>query len=114
MPSLHEYRQTIQEIAGGFEQIFLVVDALDECKNNSTSLSTLLSSIFKLQRSCKINIFATSRPLMHIVNEFKDAISLEISAGEDDIRPYLISRMPELAAFVQRDLQLQKSITESI
>ncbi|KAJ4248105.1 hypothetical protein NW762_012875 [Fusarium torreyae] len=113
-PSLHECQRTLQTIAKDFKRIFIVIDALDECLNDNYCLPRLLSDIFDLQRSCGVNIFATSRPLTHIVNKFQNVQFLEIRAREDDIRAYLTNRMPEFADFVQKSPHLQELIKDGI
>ncbi|KND91746.1 Ankyrin-3 [Tolypocladium ophioglossoides CBS 100239] len=95
-------------------QVFVIIDALDESRASDGSRTRFLAEVFKLQAKCGINIFATSRFIQEITEVFKDSISLEIRAPEEDVRSYLQEQMPRFPAFVHRNPELQEEIKVGI
>ena len=61
-PSLQDISTTLQSVATTYSRDFIVIDALDECRVSSDSLTTFLSEIFNLKK-CQGNIFTTSRDI---------------------------------------------------
>jgi hypothetical protein len=97
-----------------YQRVFIVVDALDECQASDSNLSTFLSQIFSLQERNRLNFFATSRPIPHIVAKFKNCRSRHILASDEDVHRYLQAHMPHLPKFVLRNPDLQKKIKTEI
>ena len=95
-------------------KVFLVVDALDECRENDGCRSTFLTELFRLQSSTGSRLLVTSRPLVDIMQEFDKATKLEIRARSEDVRAFLDGNMYRLPRFVQRNAELQKRIKETI
>ncbi|GFF94638.1 hypothetical protein IFM53868_07629 [Aspergillus udagawae] len=90
-PSLEEISRTLHSVAIKYSSVFILVDALDECRESERNKFIL--EIFSLQARCGINIFATSRINGEIEKLFSDAISLEIRARDHDVEIYLDERM---------------------
>jgi hypothetical protein len=88
-PSFEEISNTLHSVAAKFARVFIVVDALDECRIADGSLSRFLREISKLQTNSITNIFATSRPNDEISSIFGRSLSLKISATDKDILEYL-------------------------
>ncbi|KAI1346275.1 hypothetical protein F5Y01DRAFT_321992 [Xylaria sp. FL0043] len=68
-PSFHETSKTLRFVAAMYSQVFIVVDALDECPAYSSS--RFISEIFDLQRASTVSIFATSRFIPEIIRRFE-------------------------------------------
>lgn len=113
-PSFEEISSTLQCVVALYSKVFVVIDALDESRASDGSRTKLLAEVFKLQAKCGINIFATSRFIPDITKAFKDSISLEIRATEEDVRSYLQEQMPRFPAFVHRNPELQEEIKVGI
>ena len=111
-PSTDEISRTLHSVATSFSRLFLIIDALDECQ--MTDRSKFLSEVFSLQAKTKANIFATSRPSLDLERKFKDCISLEILASDEDVRRYLDGHMSRLLPFVSRRPDLQDEIKTEI
>ncbi|GFF54553.1 hypothetical protein IFM46972_10053 [Aspergillus udagawae] len=92
-PSLEEISRTLYSVAIKYSRVFILVDALDECRESENCRIKFLSEIFSLQARCGINIFATSRMNGEIEKIFTNAISLEIRATDHDVETYLDERM---------------------
>lgn len=112
-PSLEEISRSLQAVTM-LCQVFIVVDALDECQISDGCRQRFLSSLFDLQKKCGANFFATSRPISSIQKEFEGNPMLDIRASEEDVRRYLDSHMFQFLGFVARNLELQEEIRSDI
>ncbi|KAL9614038.1 MAG: hypothetical protein Q9167_001453 [Letrouitia subvulpina] len=98
----------LRSVAASFAQVFIVIDALDECEP-----AILNGFIRPLTKSPDIRIMVTSRDLPHIEHYFSSSRRLEIRANEADIRSYVKDRINEeveLAGFVNEDDSLHEEI----
>jgi NACHT domain len=113
-PSFDEISRALQSVATICSQVFIVVDALDECQASDGCRTKFLTEIFNLQAKCGAHLFATSRFILEITEVFKSSTSLEIYATRDDVERYLEGHMQQLPSFVQRNQQLQEEIKTGI
>jgi hypothetical protein len=112
-PLLDELSEVLQSVVGIYSRVFIVVDALDECQVSDGSRSKFLSEIFSLQIR-GANIFATSRPIPEITENFEGNLTLQIHAREEDVRRYLDGQMFRLPRFVTDNVELQEEIKTEI
>ncbi|RMJ16654.1 hypothetical protein CDV36_003671 [Fusarium kuroshium] len=105
IPSLEETSRTLHSVAATYLRVFIIADALDECRTDS--LKRFLEEVFKLQGNTGANIFATSRPSKEISNCFSECLSLPISTAEADIMTYLSAKIPPLLSETEHMLVLQ-------
>ncbi|KAG8349554.1 hypothetical protein FVEN_g12253 [Fusarium venenatum] len=79
----------IIDISLSFANLFIVIDALDECEESALERG-LLRELFKLQSRTKVNIAATSRRLDWIKDIFKNLVPnyllLPIEAADEDVK----------------------------
>ena len=113
-PTLDEILSILHSVSILYSRIFIIVDALDECQVTDGCRTRLLSGIFKLQERVRVNIFSTSRYNPEIVEIFKESISLEIRAKDEDVQTYLASHMERLPSFVLSNPNLQNKIKATI
>lgn len=113
-PSLDQISTTLQSVSKMHSKVFIVIDALDECPTLEGCRSTFLEAIVDLQAKCKANVFATSRFIPEIMEEFDGCVRLEIHAKAEDVGLYVDSRMSHLPSFVRRRQDLQKEIKSEI
>ncbi|CZR69790.1 uncharacterized protein PAC_19690 [Phialocephala subalpina] len=71
-PSFKEISQTLQSVAARFSRVFVIVDALDECQVSECCRARFLAEIFNLRSESGVNVFATSRFIPEITENFKD------------------------------------------
>jgi len=95
-PSLDEISRTLQSVVSTYTRVIIIVDALDECQVSDDSRAILLSELFSLQTRHEVNIFATSRPIPQITDQFNGSVRLEICAQNEDVRKYLDVRISRL------------------
>lgn len=83
-----------------FEGLFIVLDALDECRESERKyLVTLMTRLLTLNESnCQIKIFLTSRPEEDLHRLLKDRSSYQIDANDtaNDIRPFVAAALGDL------------------
>jgi Cdc6-like AAA superfamily ATPase len=87
-PSLDELSKILQSVATIYSRVFIIVDALDECREADGDRAKLLADISNLQVNSKVNLFATSRIIPDIEKNFKNCLLLEICANHEDIWNY--------------------------
>lgn len=109
-PSFDELAITLHSVTATYSRVFIIIDALDECQTFDGCRTKLLSELFKLHTRHGANIFATSRFIPEIINQFKTSVSLEIRATTDDVARYLESHIERLPSFVHQNRQLQEEI----
>ncbi|KAM5366213.1 hypothetical protein ACJZ2D_010641 [Fusarium nematophilum] len=68
-----------------FHQLYIVIDALDECEH----VAALLPEIFRIQKETGASIVATSRPEKRIEDQFDGKLSLNIRTTDEDVERYL-------------------------
>ncbi|CAI7630959.1 unnamed protein product [Penicillium glandicola] len=106
-PQFDEISKALQSVVSMYSDVFIVVDALDECE--FTCRTRVLGEIMKIDVSAGAHVFATSRPT-EINDLFKTGGLLEIRAHQDDVRRYLGGNMFKLPGFVRRSTALQEEI----
>ncbi|KAF5585334.1 purine and uridine phosphorylase [Fusarium subglutinans] len=112
-PSLEVVSRTLLCVAERFSRVFVVIDALDECRTTDGTGAKFLNKIFDLQSKCQINIFATSRPIPDLMRLFTNCVSLEIRARDDDVRMFVRGQIPQLPEFFSKR-GLEEDITSQI
>ena len=116
-PMLGEWSKLLQSEVNRFSNVFIVVDALDECPEDGTreSFLTEIKRVQKVQPS--VRLFVTSRPSPTIEAEFETANRLEIRASDADVQRYLEQRIAtssQMARHVRKDSSLQGNIVNAI
>ncbi len=79
--------------------MFIVINALNKCRENNNTRINLLLEIRKLQAQSNTKLIITSRFIAEIEQEFKEDINLEIRARNKNIKRYLndyISRLSRI------------------
>jgi Cdc6-like AAA superfamily ATPase len=113
-PSVDEISKALQAVVALYSRVFVIVDALDECRVSDGCRIGFLSEIFNLQANCQTSLFATSRFIPEIDEKFKESIRLEIKANDQDIQRYLDGHISQLPACVLYRTELQNEIKAEI
>ena len=92
--------------------MFLVVDALDECSDETRK--ELLTKIRDLQKKVKASLLVTSRHIGDIEQQFAGDLCLEIRASKSDVENYIDSQLVKLPACVKENPALQQNIKECV
>ena len=113
-PLLDEISKTLNSVTALYAQVFIIIDALDECQTCNGYRQRFISEIFDLQTRTGANLFVTSRLIPEITDMFESSLPLEIRASDQDVRRYLdgcISRLPKC---VSKNSDLQERIKATI
>ncbi|KAI0514673.1 hypothetical protein F5B22DRAFT_636987 [Xylaria bambusicola] len=113
-PLLKEILACLEAVTAIYSRVFIVIDALDECKSLNNCRTKLLQSVFQLQAKCGVNIFATSRIDPSIESKFEKAQVVDMRGSRDDIVQYLDEGISQLPGFVQRNPELKIEIKQRI
>ena len=108
-PTLDEVVGVLTTEIETYTKVFVVVDALDECREDDATRAMLLEVLRSLPGN--VNLMVTSRNLPSIARDFGGAKRLHIRAKDDDIRKYIEGRL----ALGPRHLkQLQETIVDRV
>ena len=98
-----------------FSNIFIVVDALDECSETDGNRENFMTELLKLPP--KTRLLVTSRHIASIESKIKGDSFVEIRADDDDVKSFLqnyISQHRELAALIKRRDCLEDKIVNTV
>lgn len=94
--SIRSFLEVLQSVISCFTRVFVVVDALDECRDRRE----LLDSIARVQAEAGVNFLATTRPEDSIEKEMKYLFQInapiEIRARDEDMVRYINSHLSEI------------------
>jgi hypothetical protein len=110
-PSLADFMRLLQKEAQRFSRIFIIIDGVDECRDNNIR-DSLFSEITKLKPY--LHLLITARP--HI-RPASDASILEIVCNRLDIEMYIHSRLQKehrLKRYIAKDPELENKIIARI
>ena len=113
-PKIEEIFSALQEVIAKFSTVYLVIDALDECRDNDGTRSQLLARLKDLQIGQDVRIMATARFIPEIEAEFQAEMNLEIRASDDDVRRYVAGQTHRLHRCIQRDPALQAMMEDKL
>jgi hypothetical protein len=93
-PTLAQLRTTLEEVVKGFDNVYILIDALDECD----SQEELLDWMNSLQSTAQgLHLLATSRPERIIEERMSSPSHVRISLSsqllDDDIKTYVDQRV---------------------
>ena len=114
-PSGKDIVKALQSEIKGIFRTFIVVDALDECSEESGIRNELVENLRSL--SGNMNLLVTSRYIPSIEREISQAKRIDIHAKEEDLRKYVtgrIHRERRLLRHVNSDPSLQDLIVNKI
>jgi hypothetical protein len=112
-PNVDEILSALSDAVRHFCQVFLIVDALDECSGPRE----LVSKLQELQKKSemKLKLLITSRPTVEFPQCFEECSMLEIRASERDVKAVLDDEIKKkLSKCVITDSELWKMVKEDI
>jgi len=111
---LRELENMIFDIASGVRQIFLIIDALDECEE-PTHRKTLLQIFGRISRISNIHILITSRQYPHDIKAaFQAHPQIAIHAHESDLRRYMYQQFEHSNANDIIDRDFASKVVETL
>jgi hypothetical protein len=112
-PTADEHAALTETISKGFSKVFVIIDALDECAEKyRTGVLLVIKRLARFTR-----VLLTSRPNLHLDQEFDNLACLCIEAHGEDVESYVRSELQthyRLRKFVEDDAQLELEIITQI
>lgn len=88
-PQIQDLEFALLHVCQDFDQVFIAIDALDEC-DEAMRRSSFLLFLAKLQQKPRIRLFITSRPHLEGMRKALDpALQVKVQASDADLRKYL-------------------------
>lgn len=109
---LEEISSALTDVLGKFPRVFLIVDALDECFENTRR--ELLSHLLQQHRESGMKLLATSRSTIDFRKEFGPCDELEIKADPQDVKHVLDILIEKSDTLVKTDVELRNRVTDNI
>ena len=116
-PTITELSNLLHSEIIGLPEVFILVDAMDECSVNNGTREELLTTLQGLLGMPNIRLMITSRPVASIEAYLQGMACLEIRAADEDIRKYIENRITKerrLIPYVRGDDAFRVSIIETI
>ncbi|WPH02939.1 ankyrin, protein [Acrodontium crateriforme] len=112
-PSYKDINESLQSMTRSCTPIFIIIDALDECR--AEARSQLLASLSELRKLDCVQILATTRHgVPGIDSFFVNNTSIEITASNHDIERFARGRFHSFPETVQNNLNLQNQIVLAV
>ncbi|KID94957.1 Pfs, NACHT and Ankyrin domain protein, partial [Metarhizium majus ARSEF 297] len=112
-PSLEEISEALHSVAALYYDVYIVVDALDECEIPGTR-ARFLSELFRLRHKNRVKILVTSRFVPEITAQFDPYPCFEITANVEDIYRYLEAQLCKLPPSLVHDPEIRAQIKARI
>ena len=94
-PQIQDLESTLLDVCQDFDQVFIPIDALDEC-DAAMRQKHFLPFLATLQRNSRIRLLVTSRPYPEDVRKALDSVpQISVQASDADLRKYLRRRIED-------------------
>ena len=116
-PTINELSNLLRSEITHLSEVFVLVDAMDECSVNNDTREELLTTLQSLLEMPNVRLMVTSRPVASIEAHLQGMAYLEIRAADEDIRKYVEDRIPKerrLIPYVRGDDAFRVSIIDTI
>jgi Cdc6-like AAA superfamily ATPase len=113
-PAPEDLKKALQDVLAYYSIVYIVVDALDECSSEDGSRHQLLDYLRELKSCTDIHLMVTSRIIPEIVDEFRDAATIEVRAHYEDVTRFVAGQIDRLPRCIQRDAELQNLVQDKI
>jgi uncharacterized membrane-anchored protein YjiN (DUF445 family) len=111
-PSLDEVFGTLRDVLANFSTVHIVIDALDECREDARH--QFLAKLQDLQAARSLRLMASSRFIPDIVDRFKEALRLEVQASDEDVKRFVAGQTYRMPKRIQRDSALLDMMQDKI
>ena len=116
-PTISELSKELRSEITRLSEVFIIVDAMDECSVDNDTREELLTTLQSLLEMANVRLMITSRPVASVEAHLQGMACLEIRATDEDIRKYVENRIPKerrLMRYVREDDAFRVSIIETI
>ena len=116
-PPISELSDLLHSEITHLSEVFILVDAMDECSVNNDTREELLTTLQGLVEMPNVRLMITSRPAASIETQLQGMAYFEIRAADEDIRKYVeyrITKERRLIPHVREDDAFRVSIIDTI
>lgn len=115
-PSLEEVISALRDVLAHYPTVYIVIDALDECRDSDGTRRQFQAKLRDLQAERDLRLMITSRFIPEIVDvdEFREALKLEVQASKEDVKRFVAGQIYRLPRCIQRDPTLQVMVQDKI
>jgi hypothetical protein len=117
-PSLKQIFGALQNIIAQHDQVYIVVDALDECRNDDGTRDKMINRLCELQDIRYARIMVTSRYMSDIEGYLTKTTAVEIQANQEDVKQFIAGQIYRLHRCIKRRSELpdlvQNKISEAV
>lgn len=113
-PNYAELFDALISVIGDHRRVFLVFDALDECRPEEEYQHRLLEAISALSRLPNVSILATSRPVPLVSDSLIGHINMVVYAHDEDVRRYVHRRISQRPDLILNRPELENEVIDSI
>ena len=117
-PTMNELSNLLHSEITRLSEVFILVDAMDECSANDYTREELLTTLQRLLKLPNVRLMITSRPVAsYIESHLQGTAYLEIRAADEDLRKYIENRIPKerrLIPYVRGDDAFRAFIIDTI
>jgi hypothetical protein len=113
-PTIDEITAAMHSVLTEFSSLYVVIDALDECRDSDGTRRQFLAQIQTLQARTNVHLMASSRLIPDVANKLKEASTVEVRAKNEDVRRYVAGQLYRLPKCIQRDPALQDVVLDKI
>ncbi len=112
-PSLDVMAGLFRHVAGTFSRVFVVIDALDECKG--LDWTPVVAGLRRLQTLIPaLRLLMTFRPHVTFGEEMAEAATLSIRADSWDLKQYVAMGLSQLSKHVRENDYLRREVIKAI
>jgi hypothetical protein len=116
LPSIKDYEALLHTACRTFQNVYLVVDALDELPADRRK--TILPVLIGLQKQQLARVLVTSRPhAQDIQRAFRDQTKLEIRASDEDVQQFIRTQVDDdedLLDAIDNDEKMKDEVIETM
>ena len=113
-PQIQDLELTLLHVCQEFNQVFVAIDALDEC-DESMRRKSFLPFLATLQQTPKIRLFIASRPYPEDIRKALGAApQVTVEASDADLKKYLRRRIDESANAEIIDEDFRQNLIETV
>jgi hypothetical protein len=113
-PLLRSISRCLQSVVASFSEVFILIDALDECKVLDGCRTSFMWEMCTLQEVSRTHVLATTRHILHIIDSFRADQVMEVRASAHDVQMFIEGNLDSLPSFVRRNTALLEEIKATI
>jgi Cdc6-like AAA superfamily ATPase len=113
-PSLDELFKALQSVCSTHATVFIIVDALDECRDRDDTRSRLIGRLRELQANTNTRLMFTSRFIPEVKEKFASEPTLEVRASDQDVKLYVAGKLPSLPRCIRHNSGLAHDVQDKI